>query len=206
MIIEQDALPTGHCRAGSVLAFSGSLRRGSWNTRLLKTMAGELSSHGVLVTELSLRNHLLPIYDPDIEAESGVPATAVELRELISRYDGLLIACPEYNGSVTPVLKNTLDWCSRPVGQVGGLAPFQQKPVLIIGTSIGPFGALRAIGHLRAILSKMGAMVWPEDLAVPNATAAFTGAGLADSATAALAARAAAAFISHMAHRGKRDA
>lgn len=166
--------------AGNVLAICGSVRRGSWNGLLLRFMSDLLRIQGVAVQTISLRDYALPFYDGDLEAEEGVPAAAVELRELIDEHDGLLIACPEYNGSVTPILKNTIDWCSRPTAGLGGLAPFQLKPVLIVGTSIGPFGALRAISHLRAILSKMGALVMPEDLAVPNAPAALSEEGFSD--------------------------
>ncbi|MBY3422505.1 NADPH-dependent FMN reductase [Rhizobium laguerreae] len=166
--------------AKRVLAFSGSARKGSWNSLLLSIAADAMRSHGVSVSEISLRDHALPLYDGDLEETEGVPQNAFELRRLIHEHDGLLIACPEYNGSVTPLLKNALDWCSRSGDGLDGLEPFQLKPVLIVGTSIGPFGALRAIGHLRAIMSKMGAVVVPEDLALPNAQAAFQSRALAD--------------------------
>jgi chromate reductase, NAD(P)H dehydrogenase (quinone) len=168
---------------GRVLAFSGSARTGSWNALLLKIAADDLRAHGVVVTDLSLRDYALPLYDSDLEAQDGVPESVVALRRLIHEHDGLLIACPEYNGSVTPLLKNALDWCSRPGDGLGALEPFRLKPALIVGTSIGPFGALRAIGHLRAILSKMGAAVVPEDLAVPNAPAAFLNDAMAERGT-----------------------
>lgn len=166
--------------ARRVLAFSGSDRRGSWNARLLKIAADELRAHGVAVSEISLKDYPLPIYDGDLEEDEGVPRPAFALRRLIHEHDGLLIACPEYNGSVTPLLKNALDWCSRSGDGLGRLEPFRLKPVLVVGTSIGPFGAVRAIGHLRAILSKMGAAVVPDDLAMPNAQAAFEGEALVD--------------------------
>jgi NAD(P)H-dependent FMN reductase len=182
-----------------VLAFSGSERLGSWNARLLAVTARELESQGIAVTRISLRDHALVLYDGDLEAEAGVPAGVVSLRDMISGHDGMLVACPEYNGSVTPLLKNALDWCSRPVNGQGGLAPFQLKPVLIVATSAGPFGGIRAIGHLRAILGKMGAMVMPEDLAVPHADKAFSDDGFADKNTAAAARRAVASFAKHLA-------
>lgn len=182
----------------TVLAISGSLRSGSWNSRLLRIVATRLEGHGLSVAEHGLRQHPLPLYDPDEEAAAGVPAAAAGLRNAIARCDGLLIACPEHNGSVTAVLKNALDWSSRPPAGESPLAPFVLKPVLIVGTSISPFGAVRAIGHLRAILGKMGALVMPEDLAVPNAAAAFADDGLADAAAQAAAARATAAFAAQL--------
>lgn len=189
----------------TVLAISGSTRRASWNTRLLGIVASELGLQGVAIVEHSFREQPLLLYDPDSEAEMGIPDAVLRLRGQISQCDGLLIACPEYNGSVTPVLKNALDWASRPVGGENGLAPFRLKPILIIGTSIGPFGALRAIGHLRAVLGKMGALVMPEDLAVPNAATAFADEALADPATAAAAKRAAAAFADQLVQAGALD-
>ncbi|QWW71329.1 NADPH-dependent FMN reductase [Rhizobium sp. WYJ-E13] len=156
-----------------VLAFSGSTRAGSWNSVLLGIAAEALRSQGVDVREINLRDYPFPIYDGDLESKDGVPSQVLSLRRIIKEHDGLLFACPEYNGSVTPLLKNTLDWCSRPGDGMAPLEPFRLKPSLIVGTSIGPFGGIRAIGHLRAILSKMGATVFPEDLAIPNAQRAF---------------------------------
>lgn len=115
----------------------------------------------------------MPLYDGDLEMAEGVPSGAIALRRLIMQHRGLLIACPEHNGSLTALLKNTLDWCSRPAEGVEGLVPFHRRPVMIVGASVSPFGALRAIGHLRAVLGKMGAVVFPEDLAVPDAAAAI---------------------------------
>ena len=174
-----EAMEAAHApaRGQPVLAISGSLRSGSWNSFLLGLVAARLEAHGVGVSEYSLRHHPLPLYDPDEEAAAGVPAEAARLRQAIAESAGLLIACPEHNGSVTAVLKNALDWSSRPLAGESSLAPFALKPVLIVGTSVSPFGAVRAIGHLRAILAKMGALVMPEDLAVPNAPAAFGSGG-----------------------------
>ncbi len=193
---ETIAPPAGGRR---VLAVSGSERAGSWNARLLATVAAALERQGVAVTTISLRALALPLYDGDVEVATGVPAGAVRLRGLVEDHDGLLIACPEYNGSLTPLLKNALDWASRPVGGVGGLAPFRLKPALIVGTSVGAFGGVRAIGHLRAVLGKMGALVMPEDLAVPFAEKAFAETGFADPALAAAAGGAVASLARHMA-------
>lgn len=192
--IEPIATETSHRSTLRVLAFSGSVRNASWNSLLLGIVAADLRSYGVAVEEISLRDYPLPLYDGDLEGKDGCPAEAVALRRLIKDHDGLLIACPEYNGSVTPALKNALDWCSRPGDGMGPLEPFRLKPSLIVGTSVGPFGGIRAIGHLRAILSKMGAAVIPEDLAVPNAGAAFSGERLADQSAADLAHRLAGLF------------
>lgn len=164
-------------QARDVLAFSGSVRDGSLNSTLLGLLIAEAERQGVVVTRINLRDHTLPIYDGDIEVRGEVPETVAVLRRLVRDHAGLLIACPEHNGSVTALLKNTLDWCSRPVDGSPPLEPFHRKTVLIVGTSVSPFGGLRAIGHLRAILAKMGATVLPQDLAVPFGQTAFDAGG-----------------------------
>ena len=179
----------------SILAFCGSTRAESLNAALLGLLVDEAAAQGARVTALSLKDYPLPVYDGDIEARGEAPGAVAELRELIRSHDALLIACPEHNGSVTALLKNTLDWCSRPVDGAAPLEPFQGKPVLIAATSPSPFGGLRAIGHLRAILAKMGAAVLPLDLAVPQGAGAFDSAGFRDKGVAALASGAVAALI-----------
>jgi NAD(P)H-dependent FMN reductase len=162
----------------TILAFSGSSRKGSWNARLLKVVCQHAESVGAGVTTVDLRDLGLPIYDGDVEAESGIPRQAIEFRKLLRSHRSMLIACPEYNGSVAPLLKNTLDWCSRPVDGQDGLAPFRGKHVAMVSASLGPFGGLRALGHLRAILSKMGAIVLADELSIPFAHQAFSDSGM----------------------------
>ena len=161
----------------TILAFSGSSRKGSWNSRLLKVVCQYAESAGAGVTTVDLRDLRLPIYDGDIEVESGLPRQAIEFRKLIHGHRSMLIACPEYNGSVSPLLKNTLDWCSRPVDGQDGLAPFRGKHIAVVSASLGPFGRLRALGHLRGILSKMGAIVLADELSIPSAHQAFSDSG-----------------------------
>ena len=181
--------------ASDILAFSGSVREGSLNAALLSLLVAEAEKQGASVTGVSLRDYALPVYDGDIEARGDVPEEVSELRALIRAHPRLLIACPEHNGSVTALLKNTLDWCSRPVDSHPTLEPFQGKTVLIAGTSVSPFGGLRAIGHLRAILGKMGALVLPQDLAVPHGQDAFGSEGFHDEGLAALASGGVASLI-----------
>ncbi|AMB88106.1 FMN reductase [Pseudomonas agarici] len=156
-----------------ILAFSGSVRRASLNVKLLNLAVAATLEHGAQVTHIDLRKFPLPIYDGDLEAESGVPENAQTLRELLLTHDGLLIASPEYNGSVTALLKNTLDWCSRPANGVDGLAPFRGKAVGLMSASLSPFGGLRGIIDLRGIMAKLGAIVLSEDVALPTAQNAF---------------------------------
>jgi NAD(P)H-dependent FMN reductase len=160
-----------------ILAFAGSTRTQSWNKRLLKIAAAGATETGAEVTVVDLRDFPLPLYDGDLEAADGVPAPALRFRELLLASRGFLIVSPEHNGSVSAVLKNTLDWCSRPVDGQDGLLPYKRKLVALAGTSISPYGAVRAIGHLRSIMSKMGAIVLGEEVTVPFATQAFGEAG-----------------------------
>ncbi|MHC8381893.1 NADPH-dependent FMN reductase [Pseudomonas sp. LB3P14] len=156
-----------------ILAFSGSTRKASLNVKLLSLAVAATLENGAEVTHIDLRDYPLPIYDGDLEVESGVPQNAQILRELLFAHDGLLIASPEYNGSVTALLKNTLDWCSRPANGREGLAPFRGKAVGLMAASLSPFGGLRGIIDLRGIMAKLGAVVLSDDIAIPSALNAF---------------------------------
>jgi chromate reductase len=160
-----------------LLAFAGSTRLQSWNKRLLRIVAAGAVEAGADVALVDLRDFPLPFYDGDLEESDGVPGPALRFRDMMLASQGFLIACPEYNGSVSAVLKNMLDWCSRPLDGQDGLAPYKGKHVAIAGTSIGPYGAVRAVGHLRGIMSKMGATVLADEVTVPFAPQAFTETG-----------------------------
>ena len=158
-----------------ILAVAGSLRAESLNKRLLRAAVGHVRALGAEVVHVDLRDYAMPLYDGDHEAEYGVPEAARRLRRLMLGAHGMLIASPEYNGSVSGVLKNTLDWCSRPTDDAAGLAPFAGKAVALLAASPGPFGGVRGLGHLRAIMGKMGSVVLAEDVALPLAGHAFEG-------------------------------
>jgi chromate reductase len=149
-----------------VLAVSGSLRSGSYNTGLLRT-AQELAPDGV---ELELYDGLaeLPPYDQDVQ-DSAPPPPVQDLRERIASADALLIATPEYNGSIPGVLKNAIDWASRPFPDNS----LRGKPVAIVGASTGAYGALWAQADLRKVLGIAGARVLEGELAVPHAQDRF---------------------------------
>jgi chromate reductase, NAD(P)H dehydrogenase (quinone) len=153
-----------------ILGISGSLRRGSYNTSLLRA-AAELLPPGV---ELELYDGFgeLPPYDPDTDLEPAAPAVA-RLREAIASTDGVLIATPEYNGSIPGVLKNALDWASRPFPDNA----LRDKPVAVIGASTGIFGAVWAQAELRKSLDIAGARVIDAELAVGGAHDAFLPSG-----------------------------
>jgi len=151
-----------------VLGISGSLRSDSLNRRLLRTAANQLPS-GVELVELDPAIlKAVPAYDQD-DDHAGVGPEVVALREAIAGADALLFATPEYNGSVPGVLKNAIDWASRPRGD----ASLAGKPTAVVGASPGMFGAVWAQGDLRRILGIAGARVVDRELPVPNADEAF---------------------------------
>jgi NAD(P)H-dependent FMN reductase len=156
-----------------VLAFAGSLRKDSFNKKLVQIAAAAARNAGAEVTVLDLRELPLPIYDADLEAQEGLPANARKLKELMLAHQGLLMSCSEYNSSVTAVWKNTIDWASRPVPGEGPLAAFNGKVAAILSASPGALGGLRGLVHVRAILGNINVLVLPEQLAIPKAHEAF---------------------------------
>jgi NAD(P)H-dependent FMN reductase len=158
-----------------ILVFAGSTRTGSFNARLAALAAKELALTGADVTRISLVDYPLPIYNADDETESGPPANARNLKHLMMEHHGVFIASPEYNASVTPLLKNTIDWISR-VRERGEppLAVFKNRPFALGGASDSPYGALRSLMALRQVLELgCGALVLPEQITVFRASDAF---------------------------------
>ncbi len=156
-----------------ILAFAGSTRRESYNKKLLKIAAAGASSTNADVTVLDLRDYPMPLFDEDLEKESGAPESAVKLKKLFLEHDGLLIASPEYNSSITAVLKNTIDWVSRSAPGEQALAAYKGKVATILSASPGALGGLRGLVHLRAILGNIGVIVLPDQIAIPKAYEAF---------------------------------
>jgi chromate reductase len=156
-----------------VLGISGSLRADSYNSQLLRS-AGELLPAGA---ELELFDGLreLPPYDQDLDTD-GVSAPVQALRERIGAADVLLIATPEYNGSLPGLLKNAIDWASRPRGS----ASLANKPVAVIGATTGSFGGVWAQADTRKVLGIAGARVLEYEVAVPRAPECFADGGLVD--------------------------
>jgi chromate reductase len=144
-----------------LLAISGSLRRESHNTRLLREVAGQ-APPGVAV-EYFEDLKAIPPYDQDDDVDPA-PAAVAALREAIARADAVLIATPEYNSSVPGVLKNAIDWASRP----REATPLQGKPAAVIGATTGSFGGVWAQAELRKVLASSGARVIEEGIALPS--------------------------------------
>jgi NAD(P)H-dependent FMN reductase len=158
-----------------IMVFAGSIRTGSHNARLAALAAKELALGGAEVTRISLEDFPLPIYDGDHEDKFGVPANALNLKQMMAAHQGVFIASPEYNASITPLLKNTIDWISR-VRERGEppLAVFKNRAFALGGASDSPYGALRSLMALRQVLELgCGALVIPEQITVFRASEAF---------------------------------
>ena len=156
----------------------GSTREGSFNRSLGRLAIRALEAQGAEVTDVDLASYDLPLYSAAIES-GAFPADAERLKRLFAAQDGLLFVSPEYNGSVSPLLKNAIDWASRPTGDEGlvALVAYRGKAAAIMSASVSPFGGLRGLIHLRQILSTVQALVIPEQVLIPNAHAAFDESG-----------------------------
>ena len=160
-----------------ILAFSGSARKDSWNQRLVRIAAQHARELSAEVTELSLGDLGLPLFDEDLEKENGAPDGATRLKQMMFDNHAFLIACPEYNSSITPLLKNAIDWASRPAPDEKPLQSFRGKVCGLMSASPGVLGGLRGLVHVRSILGNIGALVIPDQAAVGAVHQAFNEAG-----------------------------
>jgi NAD(P)H-dependent FMN reductase len=160
-----------------VLAFSGSARRESYNAKLLALVAQGASEAGASVTCLDLRDHPLPLYDGDWEATNPYPDAATRLRELLVAHDALLLACPEYNGGIAPLLKNTIDWMTRGPGAKADPTLFGGKCAALCSAAAGPFGGMRGLRWTRELLNNLGVTVLASQLTIGAAFKAFDASG-----------------------------
>jgi NAD(P)H-dependent FMN reductase len=156
-----------------ILAFAGSLRRDSFNKKLVPIAVKGARDAGAEVTHIDLKDFPLPLFDGDLEAEQGMPENGKKLKQLFIDHDGLLLACPEYNSSITAVLKNAIDWVSRPAPGEPSLVAFRGKAATLMSASPGALGGLRGLVTVRSILGNIGVIVLPEQIAVVRANEAF---------------------------------
>lgn len=158
-----------------ILAFAGSTRKDSFNKKLVAIAAEGARMAGGKVKTIDLRDYPMPIFDQDDEAANGKPKQALALKKLFVEHDAFLIACPEYNSSITAVLKNAIDWTSRPDegDPAGMIAAFTGKVITLMSASPGALGGLRGLVHVRAIFGNLGCVVLPDQIAVPAAHEAF---------------------------------
>jgi NAD(P)H-dependent FMN reductase len=159
--------------AVKILAFAGSTREASYNKRLVRIAADGARAAGAEVTIVDLRDYPMPLYDADLEAAEGMPENARRFKQLMSEHDGFLIAAPEYNSSITAVLKNTIDWASRRETDEPRLVAFAGKAAALMSASPGALGGLRGLVHVRAILGNLGVLVLPQQRGIPRALQAF---------------------------------
>jgi chromate reductase, NAD(P)H dehydrogenase (quinone) len=155
-----------------VLGISGSLRRASYNSALLRNATRLMPEDSVLETA-SIRG--IPLYDADVEAQ-GIPPTVSALKEAIVKADGVLLVTPEYNNSLPGVLKNAIDWLSRPPADVKRV--FSGRPFALIGTSQNAFGSVLAQAAWLPVLRTLGALAWSGGrIAIPRAATVFDESG-----------------------------
>ncbi len=160
-----------------ILAFAGSTRKDSYNKMMVQAAAQGARDAGAEVTYVDLRDYPLPLFDQDLEAAGGLPENARKLKELFIANQGFLIASPEYNSSISAVLKNTIDWISRPQPNERPLIAFTGKVATLMSASPGALGGLRGLVHVRSILGCMGVIVLPGQVAIVKAHEAFNADG-----------------------------
>jgi chromate reductase, NAD(P)H dehydrogenase (quinone) len=157
----------------NVLAFAGSTREGSVNKKLVSEAARITRQMQANVTVIDLKDYQLPFYDEDLETREGMPIKAKQLRQLMIKSDVILIASPEYNGSLSAVLKNAIDWASRSENGESSNEAFKGKKFVIMSASPGSNGGARGLVHLRTILENIGGIVLSQQVVVPDAYNAF---------------------------------
>ena len=156
-----------------ILAFAGSTRTDSYNKKLVKIAVKGVIDVGVEATFIDLRDFPMPLYDGDLEQREGLPASARKLKELMLAHQGFLISSPEYNSSISGVLKNTIDWTSRQTEGESPLACYKGKIAGLMSASPGGLGGLRGLVHVRSILGNIGVLVIPDQVAIAKAHEAF---------------------------------
>ncbi len=158
-----------------ILAFAGSFRKGSYNKRVLNIAVRGARDAGADVTVLDLHDLPMPIYNADDVEAHGFDQNALRFQEMLSSHDGILVASPEYNGSVPGGFKNAIDWASRQSERFATSEVFKGKTAAMITASPGSFGGLRCLQHLRGVFTIMGVWVLPMEIAVSFVGQKFDG-------------------------------
>jgi len=156
-----------------VLAFAGATRTESWNKKLVRVAVRAAEQAGGEVTLIDLRDYPMPLYDGDLERDHGLPPKARELKALMVATDAFLLSCPEYNSSISGVLKNTIDWISRPQPEETRYLAFKGKVAGLLSASPGNLGGVRALLTVRQVLTTVGVLVLPTQFALAHAASAF---------------------------------
>lgn len=161
-----------------LLFLAGSVRQDSTNKKLAQFAAKLAEQAGAEATYIDLKDYNMPLYDGDWEAENSLPAHAVKLKKIFQEHDGIFIASPEYNSSFSPLLKNALDWISRPHEEnEAPLIAYKGKAVALGAVSPGGLGGLRGLVPLRMMFGNIGVFVTPTQVAIANGFQAFDDAG-----------------------------
>lgn len=157
-----------------ILAFAGSLRKDSYNKKLVKIAIKGAEAAGAEVTYIDLKDYPLPIYDQDLEDSQGLPENAKELKKLLLAHNGFLISSPEYNSSIPGNFKNMIDWTSRmATPDEVYLCCFIDKAVALMSASPSPLGGIRGLVHTRSMFGNIFSYVLPKQKCIPNADKAF---------------------------------
>lgn len=156
-----------------ILAFAGSTRTQSWNKKLVRAGAEAVRAAGAEVTLIDLRDLPMPLYDGDLEAAGGLPDAARKLKALMIEHHGFLIAAPEYNSSISAVLKNAIDWVSRPQPNEPSAVAFRGKVAALLAASPGNLGGVRGLFTVRQVLTTLGVLVLPTQFGLARASEAF---------------------------------
>ena len=167
-----------------ILAFGGSLRVGSFNQKIAAIAAEGAREAGAEVKLIALREFRMPLYDGDLEEAEGLPEAAQRLKALFAEHDGIIIASPEYNSTITAALKNAIDWISRQTSEdEPSLSVLKGKTAAILSASPGGYGGARSLAALRPFLENIGLTVIPDQVTIAKAHEAFDQEGkLKDSA------------------------
>jgi chromate reductase, NAD(P)H dehydrogenase (quinone) len=161
-----------------ILAFAGSLRKGSLNKKLVKIAVKGAQEAGADVTYIDLADFPMPIYNQEIEDSQGLPENAIKIKELMMQHDGFLISCPEYNSSMPAVFKNTIDWASRKAKpDEKNLICYIDKVVTLMSASPSGLGGLRGLVHVRSMFSNIYSLVLPRQKCISQADKAFSADG-----------------------------
>jgi len=157
-----------------LLVIAGSTRTAALSKKLARALCALAQGAGHEATFVDLREYAMPLYDGDLEDQQGMPEGAQRLWALVKAHDAVLVVTPEYNSSLPAVLKNALDWTSRPNAAAPGASCWKGKVAAILGSSPGALGGLRALVHLRQVLMNLGVLVLTEQFALGHADKAFT--------------------------------
>ncbi len=155
-----------------IVVMAGSRRREALSRRVAAACVRALDAAGAEVERVELDDYPAPLYDGDLEAASGLPEAIVRLQRVLHASDGVRVVNPEYNGSLTPLLKHTLDWCSRPNPadpERSGGKVYAGRAAAVVGSSPGALGGMRVLFHIRDVLGYLGMQVIPQQLAVGKA-------------------------------------